>query len=217
MLNPAFASHERRPRTRVCHADAPAPLGSRERASHGCPHQRCGPLPPNFCNRQGLRHPLYPTRPLRLTSAAIAPASTFCMRLCPVSRTDLPALPDSSPAPRSEPHCNILPPYCSAAGPGSETRQPEPLASHALLHGVRSCTSCPELPPVAYQIGTLHPTPFGGLQRPCSVEAAELKTSPLLRAESALSYSDHSTRNESAAAEKLHVALKASVSPLVCV
>ena len=31
----------------------------------------------NFCNGYGLRHPLYPTRPLRLTSAAIAPASTF--------------------------------------------------------------------------------------------------------------------------------------------
>ena len=76
--------------------------------------------------------------------AASAPASMFCMRLCPGSRTDLPALPDSSPAPRSEPHCNILPPYCSAAGPGSETRQPEPLASHALLHGVRSCTSSPD-------------------------------------------------------------------------
>ena len=75
--NPAFASHECRQRTRVCHADAPAPLGSRERASRCCPHQRCGPLPPNFCNRQGIRHPLYPTRPLRLTSAAIAPASTF--------------------------------------------------------------------------------------------------------------------------------------------
>ena len=81
MLNPAFASHERRQRTRVCHADAPAPLGSRERASHGCPHQRCGPLPPNFCNRQGLRHPLYPTRPLRLTSAANAPASVTRTRL----------------------------------------------------------------------------------------------------------------------------------------
>ena len=169
MPNPAFASHERRQRTRVCHADAPAPLGSRERASHGCPHQRCGPLPPNFCNRQGLRHPLYPTRPLRLTSAAIAPASTLCMHLCPGSRTDLPALPDSSPAPRSEPHCNILPPYCSAAGPGSETRQPEPLASHALLHGVRSCTSSPELPPVAYEIDAVAPTLFGCCQRRWSV------------------------------------------------
>ena len=144
MLNPAFASHERRQRTCVCHADAPAPLGSRERASHGCPHRRCGRLPPNFCNGDGLRHPLCPTWPLRLTSAACAPASTSCMRLHLGSRTDLPALPDSSPAPRSEPHCNILPPYCSAAAPGSDARQPEPLASHALLHGVRSCTqNCP--------------------------------------------------------------------------
>ena len=167
--NPAFASHECRQRTRVCHADAPAPLGSRERASRCCAHRWGGALPPNFCNGYGLRHPLYPTRPLRLTSATSAPASMLCMHLCPGSRTDLPALPDSSPAPRSEPHCNILPPYCSAAGPGSETRQPEPLASHALLHGVRSCTSSPELPPVAYQIDDLAPTLFGGCQRRWSV------------------------------------------------
>ena len=56
---------------------APAPLGSRERASRCCAHRWGGPLLPNFCNGQGLRHPLYPTRPLRLTSATIAPASTF--------------------------------------------------------------------------------------------------------------------------------------------
>ena len=169
MLNPAFASHERRQRTRVCHADAPAPLGSRERASRGCPHRRCGPLPPNFCNGYGLRHPLCPTRPLRLTSAAIAPASTFCMRLCPGSRTDLPALPDSSPAPRSDAKHSFLPRNCSAAWPGSDARQPEPLASHALLHGVRSCTSSPELPPVAYEIDAVAPTLFGCCQRRWSV------------------------------------------------
>jgi hypothetical protein len=89
---------------------------------------------------------------------------------------------------------------------GSGARQPEPLAScmtrSCMTSGRAPAARKPELPPVAYQIGTLHPTPFGGRQRPCSVEAAELKTSPLLRAESALCYSDHSTRNESAAAEK---------------
>ena len=99
MLNPAFVSHECRQRTRVCHAAAPAPLGSRERASRCCAHRWGGALPPNFCNGYGLRHPLYRTRPLRLTSAAHAPASTFCMRLHLGSRTDPPALPDSSPAP----------------------------------------------------------------------------------------------------------------------
>ena len=88
MLGPAFASHERRQRTRVCHADAPAPLGSRERASRGCPHRRCGPVSPNFCNRQGLRHPLYPTRPLRLTSAAIAPGPICRRCLIPLRRPD---------------------------------------------------------------------------------------------------------------------------------
>jgi hypothetical protein len=224
---PRAAASELLPRFLLCHADAPAPLGSRQhvpccrppserlagpltfvtafglrrvpyvqpglcvsrappthpRLSRGracasriartciarLPASRCGRLSPNFCNGDGLRHPLCPTRPLRLTSAAIAPASTLCMHLCPGSRTDLPALPDSSPAPRSEPHCNILPPYCSAAGPGSETRQPEPLASHALLHGVRSCTSSPELPPVAYEIDAVAPTLFGCCQRRWSV------------------------------------------------
>ena len=169
MLNPAFVSHEFDQRTRVCHADAPAPLGSRERASHGCPHRRCGRLPPNFCNGDGLRHPLCPTRPLRLTSAACAPASTSCMRLRLGSRTDPPALPDSPPAPRSDAKHSFLPRNCSAAWPGSDARQPEPLASHALLHGVRSCTSSPELPPVAYEIDAVAPTLFGCCQRRWSV------------------------------------------------
>jgi hypothetical protein len=79
--NPAFASHECRQRTRVCHAAAPAPLGSRERASRCCAHRWGGALPPNFCNGQGLRHPISPTRPLRLTSATSAPASMLCMHL----------------------------------------------------------------------------------------------------------------------------------------
>ena len=50
-------------------------------------------LPPNLCNGQGLRHPLYPTWPLRLKNATSAPATTFCMRLHLGSRTDLRALP----------------------------------------------------------------------------------------------------------------------------
>ena len=171
MPNPAFASHERRQRTRVCHADAPAPLGSRERASRGCPHRRCGQVPPNFCSGYGLRHPLYRTRPLRLTSPTSAPASMFCMRLRLGSRIDRPALPDSPPAPRSDAKHSFLPRNCSAAWPGSDARhgQLEPLASHALLHGVRSCISSPELPPVAYEIDAVAPTLFGGCQRRWSV------------------------------------------------
>ena len=129
------------------------------------PIGRAGAEPPYLCNGFGLRRRLCSTRPLRLTSPTSAPASTFCMRPRLGSRTDLPALPGSPPAPRSEPQCNILPPYCSAADPGSEARHPEPLASRGLLHGVRSCTSSPELPPVAYQIDALLPTPFGGRQR----------------------------------------------------
>ena len=154
------------------------PLGSRERASHGCPHWRCSALPPNFCNRQRLRHPLCPTRPLRLTSAACAPASTSCMRLRLGSRTDPPALPDSPPAPRSDAKHSFLPRNCSAAWPGSGARQPEPLASHALLHGVRSCTSSPELPPVAYhyQIDAVTPTLFG-----CAANAAGASEAGVLK------------------------------------
>ena len=91
------------------------------------------------------------------------------MRLCPGSRTDPPALPDSPPAPRSDAKHSFLPRNCSAAWPGSDARQPEPLASHALLHGVRSCTSSPELPPVAYQIDAVAPTHFGGCRRRRSV------------------------------------------------
>ena len=91
------------------------------------------------------------------------------MRLCPGSRTDPPALPDSSPAPRSDAKHSFLPRNCSAAWPGSGARQPEPLASHALLHGVRSCTSSPELPPVAYEIDAVAPTLFGCCQRRRSV------------------------------------------------
>ena len=45
-----FVSHESDQRTRVCHADAPAPLGSRERASRCCAHRWGGALAPNFCN-----------------------------------------------------------------------------------------------------------------------------------------------------------------------
>ena len=131
--------------------------------------QSQGRLPPNFCNVDGLRHPLCPTRPLRLTSVAIAPASTFCMRLRLGSRTGRPALPDSPPAPRSDAKHSFLPRNCSAAWPGSDARQPEPLASHALLHGVRSCTSSPELPPVAYEIDAVAPTLFGCCQRRWSV------------------------------------------------
>ena len=69
-------------------------------------------------------------------------------------------------------HLPILPPYCSAAGPGSATRQPEPLASHALLHGVRSCTGSPELPrsrtrltPCFRRILWGLPTPLGRRKR----------------------------------------------------
>ena len=167
MLNPAFVSHESDQRTRVCHADAPAPLGSRERASRCCAHRWAGRCRPTFVTARASDIPY--TQPGLCVSRAppcSAPASTLCTHPCPGSRSDLPASPDSSPAPRSEPQCNILPPYCSAAGTGSETRQLEPLASHALLHGVRSCTSTsPELPPVAYQIDDLAPTRFGGCQR----------------------------------------------------
>ena len=91
------------------------------------------------------------------------------MCLCPGSRFDPPALPDSSPAPRSDAKHSFLPRNCSAAWPGSDARQPEPLASHALLHGVRSCTSSPELPPVAYEIDAVAPTLFGCCQRRWSV------------------------------------------------
>ena len=66
------------------------------------PRRRRAAFAPNFCNGQGLRHPIYPTRPLRLTSPTSAPASMFCMRPRPGSRTDRPALPGSPPAPRSE-------------------------------------------------------------------------------------------------------------------
>ena len=54
-----------------------------------------------------------------------------------------------------------LPRNCSAAWPDSEARQPKSLASHALLHGVSSCTSSPELPPVAYEIDAVSLTLFG--------------------------------------------------------
>jgi len=132
---PSAAASELLPRLLLCHADAPAPLGSRQHALCCRPpsERLAGPLtfvtafglrrPPyaqpglcasrarpthprpsrgracasriartciarlrpsagqpdaaNFCNGYGLRHPLYPTRPLRLTSVAIAPASTF--------------------------------------------------------------------------------------------------------------------------------------------
>ena len=170
MFNLAFVSHEFDQRTRVCHADAPAPLGSRERASRGCPHRGAAVCRPTFVTAMASDTPyaqpglcasrVPPSRPRRRSACACAPGH---------APTDLPALPDSPPAPRSEPHCNILPPYCSAAGPGSETRQPEPLASHALLHGVRSCTSSPELPPVAYEIDAVAPTLFGCCQRRWSV------------------------------------------------
>ena len=66
------------------------------------PRRRRAAFAPNFCNGQGLRHPIYSARPLRLTSPTSAPASMFCMRLRPGSRTDRPALPGSPPAPRSE-------------------------------------------------------------------------------------------------------------------
>ena len=60
-------------------------------------------------------------------------------------------------------------------------------------------------------------TPFSaGRQRPCSVEAAELKTSPLLRAESALCYSDHSTRNESARQQRSYTWHSKPASHLGC-
>ena len=60
--------------------------------------------------------------------------------------------------------------------PGSETRQPEPLASHALLHGVGSCTNRPELPPVAYEIDALLPAHLGGCQRRWGVGSGGLET-----------------------------------------
>ena len=91
------------------------------------------------------------------------------MRLHLGSRTGPPALPDFPPAPRSDAKHSFLPRNCSAAWPGSGARQPEPLASHALLHGVRSCTSSPELPPVAYEIDAVAPTLFGCCQRRWSV------------------------------------------------
>ena len=66
------------------------------------PRRRRAAFAANFCNGQGLRHPIYSARPLRLTSPTSAPASMFCMRPRPGSRTDRPALPGSPPAPRSE-------------------------------------------------------------------------------------------------------------------
>ena len=187
---PRAAASELLPRLLLCHADAPAPLGSRQHALccrppserlagplsfvtafdlRRAPYARPGlcvsrvrpthprlsrgracasriartciarlrpsaaqPDAANFCNGYGLRHPLYPNRPLRLTSAAIAPASTFCMRLHLGSRTGPPALPDFPPVPRSDGKHSFLPRNCSAAWPGSGARQPEPLASHAL-------------------------------------------------------------------------------------
>ena len=158
---------------------APPPPMPRGRACTARIAPTCAVLPPSarevgrspyFCNGfWPAPGPLYPTRPLRLTSATTAAASTLCMHLCPGSRTDLPALPDSSPAPRSDAKHSFLPRNCSAAWPGSDARQPEPLASHALLHGVRSCTSSPELPPVAYEIDAVAPTLFGCCQRRWSV------------------------------------------------
>ena len=96
MLNPAFASHESNQRTRVsCHADAPVPLGSRERASRGCPHRRCGRLPPNFCNGYGFRHPytqpdlcasrVTPTRPRRRSACACTSGHAPVRRRCLIS------------------------------------------------------------------------------------------------------------------------------------
>ena len=55
------------------------------------PRRRRAAFAPNFCNGQGLRHPIYSARPLRLTSPTSAPASMFCMRLRPGSRIDRPA------------------------------------------------------------------------------------------------------------------------------
>ena len=108
------------------HADAPAPLGSRERASRGCPHRRCGRLPPNSCNGYGLRHPLCPTRPLRHTSATSAPASMFCMRLRLGSRTDLPALLDSPPTPRSERSAIFCPHIAEPQAPAAKRASARP-------------------------------------------------------------------------------------------
>ena len=100
MPNPAFASHERRQRTRVCHADAPAPLGSRERASRCCAHRWGGALPPNFCNGYSLRHPLSPpglcasrvppSRPRRRCACTCAPGHAPICRRCliPLRRPD---------------------------------------------------------------------------------------------------------------------------------
>ena len=70
---------------------------------------------------------------------------------------------------------------------------------------------------VAYGMDGMAPTPLRACRRACGVGAAGLEFGSPLSEESAQSYSDHSTRNESAAAESLHVALKASVSPWACV
>jgi hypothetical protein len=97
-----------------------------------------------------------PTRPRRRSASLHAPAPRVTHRsanaVVNAVVNAVGALPDSPPVPRSDAKHSFLPRNCSAAWPGSDARQPEPLASHALLHGVRSCTSSPELPPVAYQL-----------------------------------------------------------------
>ena len=100
MLNPAFVSHERRQRTRVCHADAPAPLGSRERASRCCAHRWAGRCRPTFVTARASDIPytqpglcasrVPPTRPRRRSACACAPGHAPICRRCliPLRRPD---------------------------------------------------------------------------------------------------------------------------------
>jgi hypothetical protein len=166
-----LAPHEPDQGTRARHTDALAPLGSRKRASCCCPHWSGGGASrPTFVTALASDSP---TPLIPNPTYADAPHEPHQRARVDVLHAPVPRVTHRSAgvawfpsgAPIGRPSAIFCPHRCSAAGPGSETRQPEPLASHALLHGVRSCTSSPELPPVAYQIDAVAPTHFGGCQR----------------------------------------------------
>ena len=96
---PATVPHRPAPRAL---ADAPARNRLRQRAGMLLLVWKGRQLCSNFCNGQGIRHPIYPTRPMRLSAVTSNPASTPLIRLHLGSRIVALALPDCTPAPRSE-------------------------------------------------------------------------------------------------------------------
>ena len=91
------------------HADAPAPLGSRERASRGCAHRRGSRMPPTFVTATASDTPyaqlglcatrVPPARPRRCSACACAPGHALIGRRCliPLRRPDRSACETSCP------------------------------------------------------------------------------------------------------------------------